>query len=185
MKGRMKYKNHLRKYHGLEASQTDQKNVPTSCPYCEKGFANNNNYKAHIALLHREKAYLHPELVFKKNCEECDEKFYQILDLNKHTLAFHGKSVRTFKCNFCGERLPNRKSLKDHKLSIHMEEMTKSGLTTGYVKNIPCPYCSGLFTNKSYINQHIYKKHADKLNQHPEITLKHFVNNVGKILYKR
>jgi len=178
LKGRMKYKNHLRKYHGLEATKTEQKNVPTSCPYCEKGFANIYNYQAHIALLHREKAYLHPEIVFKKKCKECDEKFYQILDLHKHSLAVHGKSARTFKCNFCGERFPNRKSLKDHRLAIHMEELTKSELT-GPEKNIPCPYCSDLFKNKSYITQHIYKKHADKLDQHPEIELKHSCEQCG------
>jgi len=179
LKGRMKYKKHLRKYHGLEETKTVQMNVPTSCQYCEKGFANIYNYNAHIALIHREKAYLHPEIEFKKQCQECDEKFYGILDLNKHSLSIHGKSVRTFKCNFCGEKLFSSRSLKDHRLSQHKEELTKSGLT-GYGKNVLCPYCSDLFTRKSYISRHIYKKHGDKLHQHPEIKIKHSCKLCGE-----
>ena len=174
MKGRLTFKKHQMKYHDLQ-----ENNLTTNCPYCEKGLSNIYNYNMHIVLLHREKAHLHPEIVFKKDCTECDEKFYKIFDLNKHSKSVHGKSLRTLKCKFCDEKLTNRAKLRIHMLALHMDQLGQSGLS-GYVKNVPCPYCSELFTTKSYINHHIYKRHTDKLEQHPEIKLNYSCEQCNK-----
>ena len=41
------------------------------------------------------------------------------------------------------------------------------------MKNVLCPYCAEIFAPKRHINRHINKKHSDKLDQHPEIMIKH------------
>ena len=57
-----------------------------------------------------------------------------------------------------------------HLTLLHRE---KAYFSQKHVKNVLCPYCSELFAPKRHINRHINKKHSDKLDQHPEIMIKH------------
>jgi len=172
-KGRLAYRKHLRIKHGLKQEKNLQEaKISTPCPYCEKVLKNGYNFNVHIALVHREKAQLHPTIVFKKNCADCEEKFLNIVDLDKHTRSVHGKPYRSFKCNFCNEKLQDKPSLRAHRLALHKDQLAESGLT-GFVKNISCPYCDKMYKIQSDVNRHIVAAHKDKLSMHPEIKLRH------------
>merc|ERR1719233_385448 len=115
----------------------DNSDFMTQCPYCDKVLATFYIFQSHISLLHREETLkFHPEIVLKRNCDDCDEKFFNIHDLDKHTKNVHGKRVRTFKCNICNEDLGDKTSLKVHRLKLHKESES-----AGLGKNIACPYC--------------------------------------------
>jgi len=170
LKGRLAYKKHLRKYHDLP----EQKNfmstkVPTACQYCDKVLASGYAFNLHIALVHREKAHLHPETIYKKKCSDCDERFFNCQDLDKHTRSSHGKNHRFWRCNFCKEKFPSKSYLRSHRILLHKKEIAESGLS-GVVKNFLCPYCEKLLKSKGGVNLHITKAHGEKLSQHPEIT---------------
>jgi len=173
IKGRLAYRKHMRKYHGLAEKKSVEMNVRTQCPYCEKELANTYIFYSHVALLHREEAFkYHSEIEFKKECEDCNEKFYNICDLGKHTKLVHGKVTRKFRCNFCNDEFGDKGSLKTHRLMVHKSELFESGLS-GFIKNIPCLYCDKMYSLKSQLNGHIFNRHKDKLNLHPEIKPKH------------
>ena len=84
----------------------------------------------------------------------------------------HGKITRKFRCNFCSDEFGDKGGLKTHRLMLHKNELSESGIT-GFVKNIPCPYCDRMSSLKSHLRGHIFKKHPDKLHLHPEIKPKH------------
>ena len=168
-KGRLAYKKHLRKYHDLPAQKNSMTmKVQTPCPHCDIVLSNGHAFHLHIALVHREKAHLNPEIIFKKKCTDCNEKFFNSQDLDKHTRSIHGKNHRSWRCNFCKEVFPTKPSLRSHRLLLHKEEISESGLS-GIIKNVPCPYCDKMLTSKSAVNLHITKAHSEKLSLHPEI----------------
>jgi len=147
----------------------DNSDFMTQCPYCDKVLATFYIFQSHISLLHREETLkFHPEIVLKRNCDDCDEKFFNIHDLDKHTKNVHGKRVRTFKCNICNEDLGDKTSLKVHRLKLHKESES-----AGLGKNIACPYCPKKFNINYHLNGHIFTNHREKVVLHPEIKLKY------------
>jgi len=171
--GRLAYKRHLRKNHGVSEKKYVEMDVKRKCPYCEKMLVNIYVFKSHVAHVHREEAFLyHPEIEFKKRCDDCEERFFNICDLGKHTKEKHGKITRKFRCNFCSDEFGDRTSLNNHRLQRHEKELEDSELT-GFVKNIPCPYCEKMFSLRNRLNRHIFNKHPDKLHLHPRISPKH------------
>jgi len=157
--------------------------VITQCPYCDKVLATVYIFQCHVALLHREEALkYHPEIVLKRQCQDCEEMFFNVHDLDKHTKNVHGKRIRKFKCNFCGEELEDKTSLKVHRIKFHKEDLVKSGMA-GIEKNIACPYCPKIFSANFNLHGHIFSSHREKVILHPEIKLKYSCNECQEKFY--
>ena len=171
--GRLAYRKHLKKLHELPDQKTNLSlKVQKPCPYCVTVLSSVYNFNIHIALVHRDMAHQHPEILFKKSCGDCEEKFYNIQDLDKHTRAVHGKNSRSWRCNFCKEPFPDKPSLRSHRLSIHKADLTLSNLS-GFIKNLPCSYCEKMYKNNNELYRHITRAHTEKVSLHPEIKMKH------------
>eukprot|EP00092_Neocalanus_flemingeri_P026148 GFUD01028339.1.p1 GENE.GFUD01028339.1~~GFUD01028339.1.p1 ORF type:complete len:683 (+),score=146.91 GFUD01028339.1:53-2101(+) len=182
-KGRIDYRSHLKELHGQEGANVEAANVITQCPYCDKVLATLYIFQCHVALLHREEAIqYHPEITLKRDCLDCEEKFFNVHDLDKHTKNVHGKRIRKFKCNFCGEELEDKTSLRAHRIALHKEELAQSGFT-GFIKNIPCLYCDKKFRANYNLYGHIFNSHREKLSLHPEIKLKYSCKECQESFY--
>ena len=185
IKGRLAYKRHMRKNHGMPEKKSVGMDVKSKCPYCEKILANIYVFKSHVAHVHRKEAFLyHPEIEFKKKCDDCEERYFNICDLGKHTKEKHGKITRKFRCNFCSDEFGDKTTLYNHRLQLHEKELGDSELT-GFIKNIACPYCVKMFSLKNRLNRHVYNKHADKLHLHPEINPKHYCGQCEEKFYAK
>ena len=128
------------------------------CSYCRKWFSR-HLLKEHLSLNHRENVISsHPEIVLSKPCNECDLMFFGFMDLEKHTRNIHRNSVKEWKCKKCEISFKVRNKYKSHAQTVHRK----------YVPKLNCPYCD--YTSERIgMNNHIYNKHKDKRELHPEI----------------
>jgi len=165
---------HKKERHRAKSSQNGLENTESRpCPYCSK-IIKPISWNSHIALKHREETIEnHPEIELTTPCEECDEMFFGKQDLDKHSLALHGKSIMEWKCTKCGETFPTANDRKFHMKKEHKE------LTS---KKEECPYCDKAFKANladgqkltgSYMDIHIFNKHQDKRHLHPEIEVRY------------
>jgi KRAB domain-containing zinc finger protein len=183
----VEYFSHMKEFHGYKREANSSRKIKgegyghvffsfeqkgplwKSCTYCEE---KPKFPKAHLTLVHREEVLSnHPEIELNKPCPECDEMFYNIVDLDKHSRYTHGKSIRTYKCKFCALEFSDKNLKVQHYKKDHKDQMEAAGMPG--IKNIPCPYCEIKLESKMYLKKHIFSKHTDKKSLHPELVPEH------------
>ena len=167
--GKSSLMKHMKWVHGYMKRLTGKKIIKdevqyTECAYCEKNLKTSKTMYSHLALFHRDKAILnHPEMVMATPCKECDEKFYEIYDLDSHSRMVHKKRLR------------------------------KRTRNVEYVgPDSQCPYCEKM-CKKKYLNVHIFNSHKNMRDLHPELAAnfdcalcdKKFYNNASRKLHTR
>ena len=173
-----KLKIHMRESHGY----TFKKNF--QCPYCKKVCKNDMTFTTHLAVMHRKEVLMNnPEISLNKPCLNCDLKFLNVIDLEKHSLSVHQEFVQPYKCNICNVNVGGKYALTKHKKEKHLEEVVAIGLT-GYTKTMPCLYCEKSFTALPQLRNHIYTNHKDKRALHPEIEGLHKCEECGETFYR-
>ncbi|XP_036338259.1 zinc finger protein 470-like isoform X1 [Rhagoletis pomonella] len=109
------------------------------CPYCQKHFHSDINFKQHIRIVHS-----HTK---RHKCELCDKPFATLDHLKKHVLSQH-QNERKHICQVCAKSFTQLCHLKQH-LAIH---------TTG--KSQQCIKCTEKFWRKIDLQRHMLKKHS-------------------------
>ena len=142
---------HMKRAHGFKSLIFTGKKVIkgevqyTECVYCDKNLKTLKTMYSHLAMFHRDKVLLnHPEIVMATPCKECDEKFYEIFDLDRHSRVVHKKALRKRKRKMELKRRHN---------------------------DIQCPYCEKI-CKENYLNVHIFNSHKNKRDLHPELAAK-------------
>ena len=138
---------HIKRHH--KETQNPPKKVKCAfieCPYCQRR-VRTYRLKGHIFHVHKEKRSLHPEMVARFVCDNCDDKvFFSKSKLVQHQVYRHSVSV---KCEICAKAFLNRVTLKGHMENIH------SDLKQSFV----CELCSKEFGAKGYLRNHIKGHH--------------------------
>ena len=142
------------------------------CSYCRK-WVTRHLLTEHLSLNHREKVISnHPEIVFSKPCHECDLMFVGIVDLEQHSLNIHGHSVKEWNCKKCETQFNDLELYKTHARNAHREDIPK----------FKCPYCD-YTSQRIVINNHIYNKHKDKRELHPEIETRYICEHCDETFH--
>ena len=169
-----KHMENVHGYKGLTKKRIKGEAYSTECPYCDKKLKTVDTLTSHLTILHREDVILNnPEIVMAIPCKECDEKFYEIFDLDKHSRAVHKKSVRQWTCRICPEIFDSNGGYVKHRKAKHLNKIVEMGLKYGMrQKDIKCPYCEKTITER-FFNVHIVNNHKDNLHLHPDLTAKY------------
>jgi len=189
-KGRKAYVSHMKEEHGyktkVEQSTATDLKEEVNCLYCEKALKR-SWIKDHLAIVHREEVELnHPEIVLKKPCPECELLFYSVHDLEQHSRTVHGKSARKWSCQTCGEEFPNERARTVHRKKEHMDDLISSGANhiLSDVKGKHCDYCDKEM-RKTSLKNHIFTSHKDKLEFHPDITVRFTCDECNEEFYDK
>ncbi|XP_055606414.1 transcription factor grauzone-like [Uranotaenia lowii] len=130
-----------------------------SCHLCCMEFANFNDLNNHYRESHNEKAFV--------MC--CNLKFDTVSLLREH-IRIH-IDPNCFQCLECGKNFCSQRSLRNHKLQMHLSDQDKS---------FQCEHCPKKFARKHLLNTHILTH--DRKNQECEICNSSFQNK-GSLRY--
>ena len=169
---------HMKHNHGI--NPTTKLDKQQSCQYCEKEVKNKEMMNQHLTRVHREEVLLnHPEILLVKPCEDCDEMFYNVLDLDKHSRIAHNKSVRTWQCKICHQTLEDQNSYLQHKQTAHQIERNTN------IELHACPYCDIKRIREGSLLNHIFSSHKDKRTLHSELTSSFKCDQCPKEFYSK
>ncbi|XP_060809184.1 zinc finger protein 714 isoform X15 [Amyelois transitella] len=106
------------------------------CDKCNMIFPNAAKFKYHADRVHGEQKKSKPS-----KCQYCSERFEYHYEKMKHLSASHGISFE-FKCELCNSIFKSRKSLSDHTIKYHTQ-------------NIACEICQKPFSQRNHLNKHM------------------------------
>lgn len=127
---------------------------PYKCLHCHESFATFEDYEFHKNLPH----YLE---VF--TCQECNQKFNQFFNYNRHFPHQKPELPNRYICGICQKDFKNKRVLDMHK-AIHKEKRYK------------CHLCSNTYYMKTNLNTHL-RKHRKDLKYICEVCGKGFIFN--------
>ena len=126
--------NFLVKYSPLDTNRNREK----KCPYCEKIFKHQQNFREHVLSKHENKKNFH--------CDKCEKSFGTINTLKTHKLNVHTRVP----CEQCGKEIHSSFGLKRHKALVH-------GIKPEDVHQ--CNLCPLFFNSRMSLDKHITSKH--------------------------
>lgn len=107
------------------------------CEHCGKSFKSNETMKKHW--------YTHVPELMPYICKICPRKFPTKHKLKEHTMRHEG--IKNHVCTLCGLR-----KTTGHELKVHMRNHTKDKVYT-------CEFCPKIFSNMTYLTQHVKVVH--------------------------
>ncbi|XP_055380075.1 zinc finger protein 569-like [Condylostylus longicornis] len=100
--------------------------------------------------------------IYECEISGCFDIFFRQSELNEHYELIHNSKdpKKPFSCQFCQRHFSNKKNYTTHVKRIHLSDP----------RHHTCPYCHYYFYSKSYLQQHVYKKHQQNFSTDKEIT---------------
>jgi len=140
---------------------TEERNV--ICPDCGKGFKTMNCLRNHKRLHMPERTYF--------NCDQCEKRYTQKIQLKKHIEIVH-MLRRDFVCNTCGSSFGTNSVLKMHLLS-HQDFRAEK-----------CEICGFRFHTKAKLRRHM-KSHTGERDYECSICFKKFLYSYNVVAHIR
>jgi hypothetical protein len=121
------YINHMKKH----SKDDPAKKINLQCSICDVNFHSSSTFLDHLAL--------HPE-AYTFGCDFCKQNFVSYKQKMIHVNSVHKDG---FQCKVCSETFDSNKGLREHKLSVHIED-----------RIYQCTFCDKRFSQRRYLTNH-------------------------------
>jgi hypothetical protein len=137
----------------MKHSSQNHRKMESVCMHCGKSFNAVSSLNIHLTAKHNPEGY---------KCEICNAEFKTGHLLNGHMGKVHGK--KTTKCKLCTEKFINPHMMRRHMIEAH---------DRGY----KCSHCGKLFTNNSFMVEHVRRTHLKEKNAECSVCFERFFDH--------
>jgi len=155
--------NHMNNNHGIILSEVVKeeeavmiKDIPLSCPHCDKVYANKGGLQRHIVIHDAPEGKPFP-------CKWCNLKFARKDTLTNHVKKHHSNVTpeapqgKPFKCDLCNSHFARKDTLINHVKKNHTSVTHESTDEKPFL----CDLCTSKFSRKESLENHIEKNHTN------------------------
>lgn len=125
-------RNHMA-FHNKKGVKRSSVRKKYDCSYCGKQCNYASALKVHLRTHTGQKPF---------ECQFCDQKFTQSINLCRHVLSYHEPNAPKYQCKVCGKEFSVQIYLKSHEIT-HSEE-----------RPFQCEECGALFKRKNDLRSH-------------------------------